>query len=303
MSIWHGIGIYLAVVNLAAFLLMGIDKRRAVKHRWRISEKMLFLFPLIGGALGGFLGMLAFRHKTKRWYFRFGLPALLIVQCTALAFFGYVGDYYHADDTALDALQGTDVVSIKNEDNVFFFDGPGEDTALIFYPGAKVEAAAYAPLLLDLAEEGVDCFLVEMPFNMAFFGINRADKVMESHNYAHWYISGHSLGGAMAASYASDHLDSLDGLVLLAAYPTSSLQADAFSVLSVYGSEDGVLNREKLESGAAYMPEDYTEICIEGGNHAWFGSYGEQAGDGQAAIGHQDQWEQAVAAMADLTTK
>lgn len=86
MSIWHGVGLYLAAVNTAAFLLMGIDKHKAVKHRWRISEKGLFLFSLIGGSLGGFLGMIVFRHKTRHWYFRFGLPMLLIVQSIVLAF-------------------------------------------------------------------------------------------------------------------------------------------------------------------------------------------------------------------------
>lgn len=86
MSIWHGVGLYLAAVNTAAFLLMGIDKYKAVKHRWRISEKELFLFSLIGGSLGGFLGMIVFRHKTRHWYFRFGLPMLLIVQSIVLAF-------------------------------------------------------------------------------------------------------------------------------------------------------------------------------------------------------------------------
>lgn len=86
MSIWHGVGLYLAAVNTAAFLLMGIDKHKAVKHRWRISEKELFLFSLIGGSLGGLLGMTVFRHKTRHWHFRFGLPMLLIVQSIVVAF-------------------------------------------------------------------------------------------------------------------------------------------------------------------------------------------------------------------------
>ena len=79
-ELWQAAAGYLAAVNLAAFALMGLDKRRARRGAWRISEKALFLPAVLGGALGGLLGMRVFHHKTKHWYFRFGLPALLIVQ-------------------------------------------------------------------------------------------------------------------------------------------------------------------------------------------------------------------------------
>lgn len=71
---------WLVLSNTAAFFLMGADKRKARRGGWRISEKALFLFPLLGGALGGVLGMRLFRHKTRHWYFRFGLPLLLALQ-------------------------------------------------------------------------------------------------------------------------------------------------------------------------------------------------------------------------------
>ncbi len=79
------LGLYLVAVNLAAFVLMGVDKRRAKRGAWRISERALFLPALLGGALGGTLGMRVFRHKTKHWYFRWGLPLLLILQAGLLA--------------------------------------------------------------------------------------------------------------------------------------------------------------------------------------------------------------------------
>ena len=79
-ELWQAAAGYLAAVNLAAFALMGVDKRRARRGAWRISEKALFLPAVLGGALGGLLGMRVFHHKTKHWYFRFGMPALLIVQ-------------------------------------------------------------------------------------------------------------------------------------------------------------------------------------------------------------------------------
>ena len=72
--------IWLAVINLAAFCLYGIDKKRAKKGQWRISEKTLLLSAVFGGSIGAILGMHIFRHKTKHWYFRYGLPAILILQ-------------------------------------------------------------------------------------------------------------------------------------------------------------------------------------------------------------------------------
>jgi len=73
-----------ALINLGTFVLYGADKRRAKRDAWRIPEKALFLPVLLGGGLGGILGMNLFHHKTKHWYFRFGLPAILILQVAAI---------------------------------------------------------------------------------------------------------------------------------------------------------------------------------------------------------------------------
>lgn len=79
-ELWQLLAFYLAVVNLAGFCMMGLDKRRARRGAWRISEKALFLPAVLGGCVGSILGMRMFRHKTKHWYFHFGLPAILAVQ-------------------------------------------------------------------------------------------------------------------------------------------------------------------------------------------------------------------------------
>ena len=79
-TLWKLLAVYLLVINLAAFLMMGLDKWRAKRDRWRISEKALFLSALLGGSPGSILGMQVFRHKTQHWYFRFGMPLILILQ-------------------------------------------------------------------------------------------------------------------------------------------------------------------------------------------------------------------------------
>ncbi len=82
---WLLVLLYFLAVNLAALFLYGLDKRRARKDAWRISEKTLLLTALLGGSVGALAGMRLFRHKTRKWYFRWGVPAILALQLTALA--------------------------------------------------------------------------------------------------------------------------------------------------------------------------------------------------------------------------
>ena len=224
--------------------------------------------------------------KKRIWMFPLCAAALLVV-----CFFLYTEHYYHADQTALSALESDDTVTVIKTDFGWLFDGPSESDALIFYPGAKVEETAYAPLLHLLAKEGMDICLVKMPFRLAFFGSGKADDLMPRYSYTNWYIGGHSLGGAMAANYAANHEKLLSGVVLLAAYSTKKL-SDSLAVISVYGSEDHVLDMKKLKEGDAYLPDTAVKHVIDGGNHAQFGNYGEQDGDGKALISAVDQQHQ-----------
>lgn len=159
------------------------------------------------------------------------------------------------------------------------------DTGLIFYPGGLVESEAYIPLMSALANEGILCVLIDMPLELAVLDVNAADGVMEEFPHiTEWYIGGHSLGGSMAASYLADNEEAFRGLILLASYTTDDISDTGVDVLSLYGSLDGVLDMERYEKYKANLPSDYTEYVIEGGNHAYFGMYGEQSGDGEAVI-------------------
>ena len=226
------------------------------------------------------------RHPArKRWLWIVPVSAVLLF-CTV--FLIYAGQYYHADGTAASALTSDETVTVTRTDYGWLFDGPSEDDALIFYPGGKVEETAYAPLLHLLAGQGLDVCLVKMPFRLAVFGANKADHVMKQHAYARWYIGGHSLGGVMAAGYAAAHGGQLSGVYLLAAYPSKPLNENTRAVI-ILGSEDGVLNRARLEKANRYLPDDSAAYVIEGGNHAQFGNYGIQDGDGIALISAEEQ--------------
>ncbi len=204
----------------------------------------------------------------------------------------YVNDYYHANSDVYDNLTN---VKIINTSNGLLLDGPGSDTALIFYPGAKVEYTSYIPMLAELSKDGVDCYLVEMPFNIAFLGQNSADEIINCENYSHYFLAGHSLGGVVASSYVNSTNKS-DGLILFAAYPTSEIQKP---VLSIYGSNDKVLSMDKYDESKSLMG-NLTEEVIDGGNHAQVGNYGRQAGDGESSITSQDQQSQSVNSIVEF---
>ena len=227
--------------------------------------------------------------KRKIWRI---IPLLLIViLCTA--FLVYTEQYYHAEESVYAALQSDGSVTVTQMDYGWFFDGPSQADALIFYPGAKVEETAYAPLLHLLAEQGMDVCLVRMPFRMAVFGIGKADQVMRQHDYPHWYIGGHSLGGAMASSYAADHSTEFSGVFLFAAYPAKPFPENIRARI-IYGSEDRVINRAKLTEAIRQLPDGSDVYVLEGGNHAQFGNYGKQSGDGDAAISSREQQQKTV---------
>lgn len=234
--------------------------------------------------------------KTKRLVLGCLLAAAVILVACAV----YVGDYYRADETAGKALVSDEAVSVEQKkDMVVFKPRATSSVGFIFYPGGKVEYTSYSPPMHQLAQQGVQCFLLKMPFNLAVLDVNAADGIPEKYSEIdQWYIGGHSLGGSMATSYAAKHPDALEGLVLLAAYSTEDLSSSGMQALSLYGTEDGVLNFEKYGKYRENLPADTAEVILDGGNHACFGSYGSQKGDGTAELSGEEQTTQAADAIA-----
>ena len=229
------------------------------------------------------------------------LAAVFSVLLLAVVSLGYLETYYRAGETAKayltgEAVQDAAEVSVQKTDTGYFFDGPGESSAIIFYGGAKVEETAYAPLLFRLSQRGADCFLVKAPFRVAVIAAGAADKIMQEYAYQDYYLAGHSLGGVAASAAAVGYPGAVKGLILLASYPNRKIP-DEIPLLSIYGSEDGCLDREMYEKSRGNHPADTQEIVIEGGNHAQFGDYGPQKGDGTAQITPEEQWEKTADAV------
>lgn len=241
-------------------------------------------------------------NKKRAWPKRLAVALAAVLVACGIGFGVYVGDYYHAGETA-DALvfAGADAsgAAIVETDSAIAVGDASSEYGVAFYPGAKVAAQAYVPLACQLADRGVYCVIAKMPFNLAFFGIDSASSLMAAApNVQHWWLAGHSLGGAMGAQYAAGNADKLEGIALLGAYSASDLSATNLKALVIYGENDGVLNREKLATNEPNLPANSETLVIAGGNHAGFGDYGPQAGDGEAAISADQQQEQTAEAIA-----
>lgn len=233
------------------------------------------------------------QEKTKKRIKIILLSFLAFLLVSTTSFLVYVSDYYRADETALKVMNDDEKIKVVDNLTIISPSKP-TDTGLIFYPGAKVEHTAYLPILEKLKQNGISCVLVKMPFNMAIFDLNAADDVFGLlPDIKNWYIGGHSMGGAMASSYASKNSKKVKGLILLGAYVYGDYPPE--KSLTVYGTFNSDLEKNI----------DYTEniIVIDGGNHAQFGNYGKQKGDPQATIGNEEQQNITVDAILDFILK
>jgi pimeloyl-ACP methyl ester carboxylesterase len=199
------------------------------------------------------------------------------------------------------ALTSSAFVTVTEEDDFTLFEPEqvGREIGVVFYPGGLVDPNAYAVPLRQLAENGVRIALVPMPSDLAVLAPRKARHVLEAFPDTDWVIAGHSLGGAMAASFADRDEPQIVGLAMWAAYPAGNkdLSASGLSVLSITASNDEVLDWDTFEDRKANLPTETVFFDIEGGNHAGFGTYGPQDDDGEATIEAAIQQEQTVGAM------
>ena len=217
--------------------------------------------------------------------------------------FNWLSTSYSPSQSALKLLSSTSLVEVStSEDWTTFTPTSTNDTTkgIIFYPGAKVEAAAYSSIAQNLASNGYLVSLAHMPINFPLLGTNIANDIIDSYpTIDSWIMIGHSLGGVAASNFAATS-DAIDGIVLLASYPTDdSLKTKGIPTLSIWGSNDGVLNFDSLKESKDLLPTDTIFLPIEGGNHAQFGDYGIQEDDNSATISGSEQQLTTVNAILD----
>jgi len=204
-------------------------------------------------------------------------------------------------EEALAALESGRGVSVVETGDGWVFSPSGSaetTTGLVFYPGGRVDARSYAPFARDLAARGHRVAIAKMPLSLAVFNPNAADGFIGApgSGVTLWAVGGHSLGGAMAAQYASTHQGPVTGLLLLASYASGDQDMSDTKMVAadVTATNDGVLDQANWEAGEALLPKATEHWVITGGNHAQFGDYGEQPGDNPATISGAEQRRQAV---------
>ncbi|CAH8769693.1 alpha/beta hydrolase [Paenibacillus dendritiformis] len=227
-----------------------------------------------------------------------GAAAVLLVLAAALAI--YLRPY-PAGTKAEQAMAPGEDVTVTKEDGVLRFETTAEPVAnFIFYPGGLVEPESYAVLARSLAAKGVNTYIIAMPLNLAVLDIQGAKRALPLLNPRGInIIGGHSLGGTMAAEYVKNSTINVQGIVFLASYPNSDISHLNIPVLSIYGSQDGVLDLERYTNSKSYMPDSFEERVIEGGNHAQFGDYGVQKKDKGATISDDEQIRETVGTIVD----
>jgi dienelactone hydrolase len=228
----------------------------------------------------------------KTWLKRISLALLALLIVATVSFVIWAENPLPAMPEAIASLESDNQVIVTEQDWMVFSSVDAEpSTGVIIYPGGHVEPRAYAPLAKEIARAGYLVILPPMPLNLAFTGINVADEIMATYpTIEHWYIGGHSLGGSMAAEYAATNAEKIDGLFLWASYSAESTDLSTIPglrVLSIYGTEDGGV--EEIRPSRERAPKDVVWVEMEGANHAQFGWYGPQPGDGVASISRETQ--------------
>lgn len=236
---------------------------------------------------------------SKRRWARIAFSAILLVLLLATAgFVIWAESPLGPMPEALAALETDNAVRVET-DPWFTFrpQAQAPTSGVIIYPGGRVDPRSYAPAARALAEKGHLAVITPMPLNLAVLDSGAAADVVTAHpEIETWVVGGHSLGGTMAARYAEANADVVDGLMLWASYPADDALAAHTepAVLSIYASNDGLSTTDEIEASREDLPADTRWVEIVGGNHAQFGWYGEQPGDGQATISRIEQQEQIV---------
>jgi dienelactone hydrolase len=198
--------------------------------------------------------------------------------------------YQPRPGSVADATEGVSVTVEERQSSYVISDAGTRpaDTALVFYPGGRVDPEAYVPVFTEfVAETGMRVYVPKMPLTLAWFDQGRATTYRtRAPEIQEWYVGGHSLGGAAACRYVSNNPDQVDGVVLFASYCDRSINGTGLPALQLLGSRDGVISSANVTGTTANLPVNTTFFTIPGANHSQFGSYAGQPDDNSAEISY-----------------
>ncbi len=278
------------------------------------AEVMLAGHPLypvlaaLAGLVGGVLVATSVRRRPRRvrsWRRLLGCGTAVVLTLAVVGALVWLRPF-GASAVAVGAMSGTPDVRVTTSATRITLSpsGPEPSAGLVFQPGARVDPRAYVPLLTRVAEAGYLVVVVKQPLDIGFTAIGAPDGVIADHPEVDaWAVGGHSLGGVAASSYAGDHLEQVDGLLLWASYPLEPLTGTDLAVTTVSGTQDGLATPADITASLADLPPDAESVAVEGGVHAYFGDYGEQAGDGLPGVDRSTAQEEVVRASLALMAR
>lgn len=233
-------------------------------------------------------------RRVLKWSL-WSLVALLVLGAGGIVAWSQIG-VMGAEPGPLASVEENTAITVTDAEQGILLapaDGASE-VGLVFIPGAKVEASAYAAILQGVVEDGVTVVIARPWLNLAFFDLRGLDSFTSAApDIDTWAVGGHSLGGVRACQLAAD----ADALVLFGSYCSNDVSDSSLAVLSISGSEDGLSTPEKIDAARDLLPADAEMVEIDGASHASFGDYGPQAGDGTPTISDEEMHEQATALL------
>ncbi|SFR73397.1 Alpha/beta hydrolase family protein [Agromyces sp. CF514] len=226
----------------------------------------------------------ASERSTGRRVIRILIAVLVVLALVVVCFLVWAKAVMQGERPAALEAWTDDRVSIESFDDSVVMTpiDAASDRGLVFIPGAKVDPYAYLAKLVDaVAETGTTVVITKPTLNLAFFDTRPLDTfTRHAPDVDEWFVGGHSLGGVKACMMAAD--EEVAGLVFFGSYCSNDVSDSDLAVLSISGSDDGLSTPDKIEGAAHLLPADATFVEIEGANHASFGDYGVQPGDGVA---------------------
>lgn len=266
-----------------------------------------YLVALVITIVGGLVGLVrVLRHRPDPRGWRWALWAFGI-----LGTFGWLAMLIYlaplsATEPSLNAMRSDATVTVAETPTAITMQPTAAPptSGIVFQPGARVDARAYAGLMRPLAEQGQLVIIPKQPFGVGLLATGALDNARAAHpEITSWVVGGHSLGGTAAADMASAPTPAgsapVDGLLLYAAYPSSNISSalePRVQVLSISASNDGLATPADIEASTSDLPPDTEFVVINGGVHAFFGDYGEQSGDGSPTMSRADAQAQIKAA-------
>ncbi|SIO23288.1 alpha/beta hydrolase [Agromyces cerinus] len=242
------------------------------------------------------------RTPTGRRVVRVLLAVLVVLVLVVVGFLVWAKTVMQGERPASLEAWTDERVSIESFDDSIVMTpvDDASDRGLVFIPGAKVDPYAYMAKLVDaVAETGTTVVITKPILNLAFFD-QRPLETFTRHapEVSEWYVGGHSLGGVRACMMAAE--EDVAGVVFFGSYCANDLTGSGLAVLSISGSDDGLSTPDKIEGAAHLLPADATFVEIDGANHASFGDYGVQPGDGVATATDREVRDEITRALTEF---